>query len=269
MVPPRMAIFLIRHGETDSNAARIVQTPDMPLSAPRRRQAEAARAAARGRLGVATILSSDLRRAVMTAERVHEPRPARRSRSTPACRSATSATSAASRTPRSASTSSRPTTSRPAASAGRSFIAASTRRGSASSPPRAATDGNLAVVTHGLVCYSLALRHLQLPRRRRRRALAQRLADRRRRSAAVDRARAELHARTSSDTTRRASSLACFTGKTRSTRSVRASATSLGARRRCRSGSAHAPRLATPPTSRSGSGRDRARAPGSTGGRSR
>jgi probable phosphoglycerate mutase len=27
----------------------------------------------------------------------------------------------------------------------------------------AETEGNLAVVTHGLVCYSLALRHLQLP----------------------------------------------------------------------------------------------------------
>ena len=27
----------------------------------------------------------------------------------------------------------------------------------------AATPGNLAVVTHGLVCYSLALRHLELP----------------------------------------------------------------------------------------------------------
>jgi broad specificity phosphatase PhoE len=35
-----MPILLIRHGETDSNAARIVQTPDVPLSARGVAQAE-------------------------------------------------------------------------------------------------------------------------------------------------------------------------------------------------------------------------------------
>src|SRR5215468_6450633 len=60
-------ILLVRHGETDSNAARIVQTPDVPLS--ERGIAQAQQLAARlAGLGVATILSSDLRRAVMTAE---------------------------------------------------------------------------------------------------------------------------------------------------------------------------------------------------------
>lgn len=62
-------IFLIRHGETASNAARIVQTPDTPLSERGLAQAEAlARRVAA--LGVATIVSSDLPRARMTAERV-------------------------------------------------------------------------------------------------------------------------------------------------------------------------------------------------------
>ena len=64
-----MAILLIRHGETDSNAARIVQTPDIPLSA--RGIAQAERLAQRlAGLGVSRILSSDLTRAVMTAERL-------------------------------------------------------------------------------------------------------------------------------------------------------------------------------------------------------
>src|SRR5512143_3431048 len=64
-----MAILLIRHGETASNAARIVQTPDIPLSP--RGLAQAERLAARvAPLGVARILSSDLARARMTAERL-------------------------------------------------------------------------------------------------------------------------------------------------------------------------------------------------------
>jgi len=64
-----MAIFLIRHGETASNAARIVQTPEVPLSARGVAQAEQLGRRLAG-LGVGAIVSSDLRRAVMTAERV-------------------------------------------------------------------------------------------------------------------------------------------------------------------------------------------------------
>lgn len=61
-----MAIVLIRHGETAANAARIVQTPETPLSARGVEQARrlATRLAAEG---VAQILSSDLPRAQMTA----------------------------------------------------------------------------------------------------------------------------------------------------------------------------------------------------------
>src|SRR5262245_6407477 len=62
-----MAIFLIRHGETLGNAARVVQRPDNPLSP--RGVAQAERLAQRlAGEGIAAILSSDLARAVMTAE---------------------------------------------------------------------------------------------------------------------------------------------------------------------------------------------------------
>lgn len=64
-----MAILLIRHGETASNAARILQTPEIPLSP--RGIAQAERLAQRLKAeGLAAILSSDLRRARMTADAI-------------------------------------------------------------------------------------------------------------------------------------------------------------------------------------------------------
>ncbi len=60
-------LFLIRHGETDGNALRIVQRPDIPLSPRGVTQAE--RLARRlAREDVARIVSSDFARAVSTAE---------------------------------------------------------------------------------------------------------------------------------------------------------------------------------------------------------
>jgi broad specificity phosphatase PhoE len=61
-----MSILLIRHGETAANAARIMQRPDVPLSARGIRQAAqlAARLLA---LGFTHVLCSDLLRARMTA----------------------------------------------------------------------------------------------------------------------------------------------------------------------------------------------------------
>jgi probable phosphoglycerate mutase len=61
-----MTILLVRHGETDGNAARILQRPDVPLNACGLRQAEqlAERLSAHG---FVHILSSDLLRARMTA----------------------------------------------------------------------------------------------------------------------------------------------------------------------------------------------------------
>lgn len=61
-----MAIFIVRHGETDLNATRVVQPPETPLSA--RGRAQVARVADRlAARGVAHVLSSDLARAAETA----------------------------------------------------------------------------------------------------------------------------------------------------------------------------------------------------------
>src|SRR5512143_2148507 len=62
-------IFLVRHGETDANAARVVQTPDVPLSARGREQARALATRLAGE-GVAHIVSSDLARADETARTI-------------------------------------------------------------------------------------------------------------------------------------------------------------------------------------------------------
>jgi len=61
-----MTILVVRHGETDGNAARILQRPDVPLNDRGKRQAEqlAARLCADG---FVHILCSDLLRARMTA----------------------------------------------------------------------------------------------------------------------------------------------------------------------------------------------------------
>ncbi len=61
-----MAIYVVRHGETELNAARVIQMPTTPLSERGRRQA--IRLAARlGTLGIVRVLTSDLLRAVETA----------------------------------------------------------------------------------------------------------------------------------------------------------------------------------------------------------
>ena len=64
-----MSILLIRHGETDSNRARVVQVPETPLSSRGLRQADclAVRLAQRP---LAAILTSDLARAEQTAQAV-------------------------------------------------------------------------------------------------------------------------------------------------------------------------------------------------------
>lgn len=64
-----MTIYLIRHGETDGNARRIVQLPETPLSTRGLAQAERLGARMAG-TGIRAILASDLARAAMTAERI-------------------------------------------------------------------------------------------------------------------------------------------------------------------------------------------------------
>lgn len=156
-----MAIFLIRHGETAWNAARIVQTPDVPLSERGLAQAEAL-----GRRlekdGVTTIASSDLRRAVMTAERI------RRFTRAPIVQWAElqerdfgdiRGTSYAEL----GFDILAPDYEPPGGEPWQSF-----HERVATVWPRivelaSRTDGNLAVVTHGLVCHSLALHQLAMP----------------------------------------------------------------------------------------------------------
>jgi 2,3-bisphosphoglycerate-dependent phosphoglycerate mutase len=66
-----MPIFIARHAETEQGAARVVQVPGARLSALGRSQAgRLARRA--GQIGVARILSSDLARAVETAQIIAE-----------------------------------------------------------------------------------------------------------------------------------------------------------------------------------------------------
>ena len=65
-----MKVHLVRHGETPLNAVRVLQLPDTPLS--RRGSAQAARVAKRlADAGIAAILTSDYARALATAEAIH------------------------------------------------------------------------------------------------------------------------------------------------------------------------------------------------------
>ena len=154
-------IFLIRHGETPGNAARIVQRPDIPLSS--RGLAQAERLA--GRLeneGVGLILSSDLARAVATAlplqrvtgvELVFDPLLEERNfgdvRGTPYADLDFDLFA--------------PDYAPPGGETWEVFDARVDRAWALVRRTAAATPGHLAVVTHGLVCRSLAARHLRLP----------------------------------------------------------------------------------------------------------
>jgi probable phosphoglycerate mutase len=64
-----MSILIVRHGETDSNARRIIQTPDIPLSAKGNDQAKSL-AQRLSALGITRIISSDYLRTRQTAEHV-------------------------------------------------------------------------------------------------------------------------------------------------------------------------------------------------------
>lgn len=156
-----MSIFLIRHGETALNAARVVQTPDTPLS--ERGVAQAAALARRlAAEGVTAILSSDLPRARMTAEALQaatgapislDPGLQERNfgdvRGQPYTSLGVDILS--------------PTYEPPGGESWADFHARVAAVWPRILDARAAANGNLAVVTHGLVCHVLAERHLHLP----------------------------------------------------------------------------------------------------------
>jgi len=154
-------IYLIRHGETTGNASRVVQFPGDPLSPRGVEQAE--RLADRlERAGVAHIVSSDFARAATTAECL------RRTTSAPL-----------SFEPLLQERNFGDLRGRPYAEFtfdpfapeyappnGETWAQFHARVDAAWARVRNLADtiqGNLAVVTHGLVCRSLAARHLLLP----------------------------------------------------------------------------------------------------------
>lgn len=155
-----MSIFLIRHGETESNAARIVQTPETPLSVVGAAQAE--RLAQRlAPLGIAAIRSSDLPRAVMTAECLQAATGAPiildaglQERNYGDIRGLPYTTVGVDILA--------PDYEPPGGERWTAFHARVDAVWQRVTAQAAATGGNMAVVTHGLVIYSLALRHLHL-----------------------------------------------------------------------------------------------------------
>jgi probable phosphoglycerate mutase len=154
-------IFLIRHGETPGNAARIVQVPDIRLSARGLAQAERLGRRLAGE-GIARIVASDLARARMTAEHL------RQATGTPLMFDSLLH-----------ERSFGDLRGTPYAELGFDMFAADYAPPNGESwevfharvdlawarvlDAAAATSGHLAVVTHGLVCRSLAARHLRLP----------------------------------------------------------------------------------------------------------
>lgn len=156
-----MSILLIRHGETASNAARIVQTPETPLSP---RGSEQARLLGKRLAGsaITRILASDLARAAMTADALQattdapldlDPLLQERNfgdhRGTPYAELGFDLFAADYAPP-----------------AGESWDAFHLRVDCAWERVvdlAASEPGDLAVVTHGLVCHSLVMRKLTLP----------------------------------------------------------------------------------------------------------
>ena len=156
-----MSIFLIRHGETLGNASRTVQLPDNPLSP--RGMAQAERLARRlEREGIASVLSSDLARAVATADYLrratrapvrYDPLLQERNfgdiRGTPYAELGFDMFA--------------PGYAPPNGESWEVFHARVDRAWALVQQAAAVAKGNLAVVTHGLVCRSLVGRHLILP----------------------------------------------------------------------------------------------------------
>jgi len=157
----QMPIYLIRHGETASNAARVVQTPETPLS--ERGIAQAGRLARRlAREGITRIVSSDLPRALMTAEQLRaitaapiELEPRLQERNYGDIRGMAYADIGADILG--------PEYEPPGGERWEDFHARVDTMWDDIANIVGPIAGGLAIVTHGLVCFSLALRHLRLP----------------------------------------------------------------------------------------------------------
>ena len=156
-----MSIILIRHGETAGNANRILQRPDIPLSARGLAQAERVAKRLTGD-GLGAILSSDLTRAAMTAEHIARAtglpiafEPLLHERNFGDIRG--TAYDDLGFDPFD------PGYAPPNGETWEVFHARVDRAWERMRAMAAATRGHLAVVSHGLVCKSLAGRHFSLP----------------------------------------------------------------------------------------------------------
>ena len=157
----QVSIFLIRHGETVGNASRTVQLPDSPLSP--RGLAQAERLARRlAREGIARIVASDYARAAATAERLQQATgvslafdPLLQERNFGDIRGTAYAALGFDMFA--------PAYAPPNGESWPVFHARVDQAWARLQQLAAATPGHLAVVTHGLVCRSLAARHLLLP----------------------------------------------------------------------------------------------------------
>jgi probable phosphoglycerate mutase len=160
-VPEAPTIFLIRHGETLGNASRVVQLPDNPLSP--RGVAQAQRLARRlAGAGITRIVASDYARAAMTAHHLRDATgvpvtidPVLRERSFGDLRG------------RSYDEIGfdifAPEYAPPNGEGWDAFHVRVDRAWALVQELAVGARGHLAVVTHGLVCRSLAARHLVLP----------------------------------------------------------------------------------------------------------
>ena len=155
-----MAIFIVRHGETDGNASRMIQVPETPLNARGIAQAEAL-AERLSREGVARILVSDYARARMTADAVHRATGApievdaglrERDFGDWCGRSHDDI-------PHFMDDGAAP----PNGESWETFHARAEAAWERIARHAGATTGNLVALTHGLVCYSFALNRLALP----------------------------------------------------------------------------------------------------------
>lgn len=156
-------IYLIRHGETAGNAARVVQHPETPLS--ERGLVQAQRLAERlADAGLAAILASDYARAAMTARFVAErtglvahPEPLLRERNFGELRGV-AYRELAERGIEPFADDYAP----PGGETWQDFHARVDRAWERIQAFAAESGGPLAVVTHGLVCHAIVRRHLGL-----------------------------------------------------------------------------------------------------------
>ena len=157
-----MALYIIRHGETAGNADGIVQFPHIPLNERGLMQARLAGQRLRADAKISCIIASDYQRARMTAEQIQAETGAElifnellRERHFGDLRGKRHVEIGDINHPELA-----PPNGETWPQFHRRVDEAWAMIGEAAG---ANDDGDLAIVTHGLVCFSLALRHLQVP----------------------------------------------------------------------------------------------------------